>query len=162
MNQRLHNGGWGWLVWAFCSLAGCGGEASAFIEGLVLDPCVTNVPVCQQTAGCIMGEGKYLEGDFPGAFNFVVHTPQETEIEVELLFSARKHPGEELDIVWYEVGCHEALKYTSLGKDIFQEAGDDLVFAQTKRLQREGDHLIEVSSDAITHYFARIDVRPPE
>jgi hypothetical protein len=162
MDHTSHNRIWGWIAWVGCGLGGCGGEASAFIQGAVLEPCVTNVPVCQQTAGCIMGEGKYIEGDFPGGFNFVVTTPQETEITVELLFSERKHPGEELIIIWYEVGCHESLKYSSLGKDIFQEAGADLTLSQTKRVTRPGDHLVDVTSDAITHYYARVVITPPE
>jgi len=139
----------------------CGVSEGDFISGADHDPCESNIPVCQQTAGCAMGESKYIEGDFPGYTNFVVTTPADTTIVVKLFFKTRVHPGEDTEIIWYEPGCHDSYDYESEGKDIFSEAGGDRVFAKEQKVRRDGDHLIEIFSDARTHYFIRVELQTP-
>ena len=148
------------LLLAALSVA-CGVSEGDFIAGADYDPCESNIPICRQTAGCAMGENKYIEGDFPGYANFLVTTPADTTIVVKLFFKTRQHPGEDTEIIWYEPGCFDSFNYESKGDDIFAKAGGDRVFAQEHMVQREGDHLIEIFCDARTHYFARVELKTP-
>jgi len=142
--------------------AGCGLDEADFIQGAEFEPCLSTVPVCQVTAGCIMGEFKYLEGDFPGFRNFVVRTgTADTEIVVRMFFKTRKHPGEDTEIIWFEPSCSDSYSYESGSDDIFSKAGGDRIFSQSKTVRRSGDHLIEIYSDAYTHYFLRVDLITP-
>jgi hypothetical protein len=142
-------------------LGACGVSESDFISGADHDPCMANVPVCQTTAGCTMGENKYIEGNFPGFVNFVVTTPADTTIVVKMFFKTRIHPGEDTEINWYEPGCHDSYTYESMGADIFAIAGGDRVFSQKQRVRMSGDHQIDVYCDATTHYFIRVEVQTP-
>lgn len=141
---------------------GCGVDAGDFIQGAEYDPCQANIPVCQTTAGCSVNEATYLEGDFPGMRTFVVNTPADTEIEIRLFFSTRRHPGEDTEIRWYEPGCGDYYAWESLGVDLFAKAGSDRVFSQTHKVRVSGDHLIEIYSDATCHYFVRVGLTHPD
>jgi hypothetical protein len=148
------------LSLVFCFFA-CGVSEGDFIAGADLDPCLSNIPACNNSAGCTMGESKYIEGDFPGYRNFIVTTPADTTITVKLFLKNRKHPGEDTEIVWWEPGCHDSYVYESLGDDIFSVAGRDQVFTQSKKVKRAGDHLVEIYSDAICHFFVRVAIETP-
>ena len=148
------------VVWLLLVPA-CGPDAGAFIAGADVVPCMENVPVCQTSAGCIMGESRYVEGDFPGVINFVVTTPADTVIVVKLYFTKQVSPGEDTEITWYEPGCGDKQTYSSGVDDIFSKTGDDGVFSQEKEVRRQGDHLIEIVSDAYTHFYARIALDTP-
>ena len=130
-----------------------------FIAGAEHDPCMANVPVCQTTAGCTMGENKYIEGNFPGFTNFVVTTPADFTIVVKLFFETRGHPGEDTEINWYEPGCHDSYTYESMGADIFAIAGGDRVFSQEQKVRLSGDHRVDVYCDATTHYYLRVELQ---
>jgi hypothetical protein len=139
----------------------CGVSEGDFIAGADHDPCRINIPVCNQTAGCALGEWNYTEGDFPGFTNFIVTTPADTWIVVKLFFKDFKHPGDELEIVWYEPGCRDKYVYNLYNKDVYEMAGGDRVFAQEKKVRQAGDHLIEIYSDATTHFFVRVELKTP-
>jgi hypothetical protein len=145
-------------------LFACGVSEGDFVAGSDYTPCEDNVPAaCSKVpvVGCTMGENKYIEGDFPGYRNFLVTTPADTTIVVKLFFKTRTHPGEDTEIIWYEPGCFDSYNYESEGDDIFAIAGGDRVFAQEQEVKREGDHVIEIFSDARTHYFARVELNTP-
>jgi hypothetical protein len=142
-------------------LLGCGVDEGDFIQGADYEPCLSNLPICQQTAGCALGENKYTEGDFPGYLSFVVTTPADTTVVVKIFFKSRVHPGQDTEIIWYEPGCSDSYSYRSEGEDIFALAGSKRVFSQEQNLRRAGDHLVEVSSDAFTHYFLRVELKTP-
>jgi len=140
----------------------CGVSEGDFISGADHDPCESNIPVCQQTAGCAMGESKYIEGDFPGYTNFVVITPADATIVIKIFFKTREQPGVDTEIIWYEPGCNESYNYESGGEDIFAvAAGADGVFTKEQKIKIAGDHLIEIYSDALTHYFVRVELQIP-
>ena len=149
------------IVLGFCTVCGCGYDEADFISGARRDPCNANTPVCNGTAGCSMGEWNYIEGDFPGFINFLVTTPADTTIVVKLFFKDRKHPGEELEIIWYEPGCRQRYVYSSYLEDIFKIAGGDSVLAESKLVREPGDHLIEIYCDAWTHFFVRVELITP-
>jgi hypothetical protein len=146
------------LLLALCA---CGVSEADFISGADSDPCMANVPVCQTTAGCTLAESKYMEGDFPGFRSFIVTTPADTTVVVRLFFKTRVHPGEDTQIIWYEPGCHDSYTYESQGEDIFAKAGGDREFDQEMKVRMSGDHLVEIYSDATTHFFCRVDVQTP-
>lgn len=130
-----------------------------FIAGAEHDPCMANAPVCQTTAGCVMDETKYIEGYFPGFTNFIVTTSADATIVVKLFFETRKHPGEDTEINWYEPGCHESYTYESMGADVFAIAGEGRVFEQEQTVLQEGPHLVDIYSDANTHYYLRVELQ---
>ncbi|HOX45719.1 MAG TPA: hypothetical protein PK668_19115 [Myxococcota bacterium] len=150
----------GLIAW-LAALSGCGVSEGDFIAGADPDPCQGNVPVCATSAGCVLAETKYMEGDFPGLASFVVTTPADTTIEVRLFFKTRVHPGEDTEFVWYEPGCGDSYVWESGGIDMFSKAGADRVFSHSHMVRRAGDHLIEVYSDATTHYFLRVGLSTP-
>ncbi len=130
-----------------------------FTAGAEHDPCMDNVPVCQTTAGCVMEEDDYIEGHFPGFVNFVVSTTASATIVVKIFFETRLHPGEDTEIIWFEPGCHDSYSYESGGADIFDLAGEDLVFEQEQQVLLEGSHRVDIYSDATTHYYLRVEVQ---
>ena len=156
LRQIIFLGVWSLLVPA------CAADEGAFISDADGVPCQENVPVCNTSAGCVMGESRYIEGDFPGIINFVVTTPADTIIVVKLFFTNQINPGEDTEIIWYEPGCGDKQTYTNGVDDIFALTGGDGVFSQEKTVRREGDHLIEIESDAYTHFFVRVELDTPE
>jgi len=143
-------------------LGACGLAEEVFIAGADYDPCQATVGVCQTAAGCNMGETKYIEGDFPGFRSFVVKTlVEDTTLEIQIFFKTRKHPGEDTEITWYEPGCNDFYRYESFGEDIFAEAGADQVFIKAQKMRQSGPHLVEIYSDAYTHYLLRVVLNEP-
>jgi hypothetical protein len=147
-----------------CLLAGlgCGVDEGDFIAGADYEPCMGNVPACNRTAGCILGETKYTQGHFPGMVSFVVTTPADTFVEVSLFFKTRTHPGDDTEITWYEPGCSSSFRWESQGADLFAQAGSDRVFSKEHQLRQAGDHLIEIYSNATTNYFLRVVLTTPK
>lgn len=149
------------LSWTLAGAWACGVSEGDFIVGADHEPCMSNIPVCTTTAGCAMNETTYLEGDFPGMRNFLVTTPADTEVTIRIFFKTEVHPGDDTEIRWYEPGCSSYYVYESMGVDIFSKAGSDRTFSQTKLVRAAGDHLIEIYSDAWTHYFVRVELTTP-
>lgn len=140
-------------------VSGCGfGAEGNFTAGLSRDRCDGTFPVCQTTAGCTMGVGKYVEGSFPGARQFIVPAPEESIITLRVFFRSQIATGIDTEILWHEPGCFDTYQYLSEGADIFLEAGDDLIFEQSKQVFLSGDHLVEVISDAVAEYIIAVEV----
>lgn len=140
-------------------LTGCGlGAEDNFTRGLDRDRCEGTFPICSTAAGCVMGRGRYLEGRFPGTREFIVPAPEESFITVQIFFRTQLATGESTRILWNEPGCVDTYEWDSEGQDIFLQAGNDKVLEQTRQVFFEGDHLIEVSSDALAEYFIAVEV----
>jgi hypothetical protein len=136
-------------------------DEGAFIADAEGVTCDQSVPVCNTGAACVMGEARYIEDDFPGDINFVVTTPADTTIVVNIFFKEETSPGEDTTITWFEPGCGDKQTYFSGADDIFSKAGVDRVFSQQKKMRQAGDHLIEISSDAYAHIFVRVELIVP-
>jgi hypothetical protein len=149
-----------WLgLGALFALGGCGfGSEGNFTLGLSRERCDMTFPICQTTAGCTMGATRYIEGKFPGTREFIVNTPEDSIITVEIFFKTELATGVETRILWNEPGCFDTYEYESEGRDIFEEAGNDQIFSQSRQVYLPGDHLIEVTSDALAEYALRIKV----
>lgn len=139
--------------------SGCGlGAEGNFTAGLTLDRCDGTYPVCQTTAGCTLGVGKYVEGSFPGARQFIVPAPEEAIIKVKIFFREAVATGVDTEILWHEPGCFDTYQYASEGADIFLDAGNDKIFERQRQVFLAGDHLVEVFSDAVADYLLSVEV----
>ncbi len=143
------------------SAAGCGigsGAEGNFTSGLSHDRCDGTFPVCQTTAGCTMGAGRYLDGTFPGTRQFIVPAPEDAIINVRLFFKSETATGIDTEIFWNEPGCFDTYQYQSNGTDIFLEAGNSQIFEKQHQVFLDGDHLVEVISDAVAEYDLVVEV----
>ncbi len=163
MNER-HRGRWnvGRLICGFGGLlvaSACGtGPESNFTLGLELDTCNSTFAVCQTTAGCILNEDEYLEGSFPGSREFIVVADEEQIINVDIFFRTQVATGFDTEVQWSEPGCFDTFQYRSDGVDIFFEAGNDRILSVGQQIFLNGDHLVQVFSDATAEYLLRVRV----
>jgi hypothetical protein len=149
-------------------IAGCGlgNPEGNFISGRDEMLCSDVLPQCQGKAGgCVLDENHYITGAFPGTRKFLVETSQgDWIIKVLVFIEDRLSPGSETEVHWYEPGCKDHYKYqlttdsTSAG-DLFEQAGKTQVFAKEHVVTEDGDHLIEVYSDATCRYAIRVELR---
>lgn len=144
------------------ALSGCGaGALGNFTDGRDLERCDDTFPVCQTTAGCLLGEGRYIEGQFPGQRQVIVPAPAESVIHVDIFFQDQTAAGVDTEIRWHEPGCFDTYRWRSEGRDLFLLAGRSRLFTQSQQVVEGGDHLVEVFSDAIADYFLAVRVDAP-
>ncbi len=145
-------------VLALASACQFGSEAT-FIGRRALDTCDLELPVCNTTAGCKLTEEEgYLEGQFPGQRSIIVPTAGEATIRVSILWRSRLGPGADTELVWHEPACVDAYRYESQGIDVFADSNEQGIFVQQQKVFREGEHLVEIRSDATAEYLLRTDV----
>ncbi len=142
---------------ASCSLS----SEDTFTQGAKKDPCDNAIPVCSYTAGCRMIEGEnYIEGTFPGYRSFIVPTSGEASIAVIFYFRSQEAPGSDTEIVWYEPGCRDSVNHYLEGIDLFRQVGSDRQWTVVGAVYQEGDHLVEIRSDAAAEFMVKIEVSP--
>lgn len=153
----------GLLAVALAALgSGCGLSASDnFTRGLTEDRCDGTYPICATTAGCVLGENRYLKGSFPGTREVIVPAPAESIVTVRLFFVEQVAHGLDTRILLSEPGCIDTYEWASEGIDIFLEAGNDRVLEVTQEVFLDGDHLLEVSSDSVSDYVVQVEVVAP-
>jgi len=134
------------------------GAQGNFTSGLSRDRCDGTFPVCQTTAGCTMGVGRYLEGSFPGTRQFIVPAPADSVVNVRIFFKREQATGIDTEIFWNEPGCFDTYQYLSEGADIFLDAGNSQIFERSHQVFLDGDHLVEVISDMVADYVLVIEV----
>ncbi len=139
---------------------GCNfGSEAAFYGKRAFDTCDLELPVCNTTGGCkLVEEERYLEGTFPGQRQFIVPTAGEATIRVSIYWRTQLGPGADTEIIWHEPACVDAVRYESQGADIFADSNAQGIFIKQERVFREGEHLIEIRSDATADYLLRTDV----
>ncbi|MBN2497442.1 MAG: hypothetical protein JXR96_22815 [Deltaproteobacteria bacterium] len=149
-----------------CGDDGCGGDcgecpgaagycdADGFcqdlIAGLTRDPCEENHPICQTTAGCVLAEDEYVEGDFPGFRSFSFETQAAATVALELLFSGPFEEGA-YEITRYGAGCADA----SGGNQRFTPG---VPVVDSDAVDGSGEYLVEIYSETTAHYFLRISI----
>jgi hypothetical protein len=142
--------------------AGCGaGALGNFTDGLTLNRCDETHAVCARTAGCVLGEGGYLEGRFPGSRQMIVPTPADAVIHVDVFFVDQTAAGTDTRIRWHEPGCFDTYTWRSEGRDLFLLAGRGRRLTQSQQVREPGDHLVEIDSDAIAEYLLRVRIDAP-
>jgi hypothetical protein len=135
------------------------GTEAVFVGKRTLDECDLEVPVCNTTAGCTLTEEeRYLEGEFPGQRMFIVPTVGEATIRVSILWRTKLGPGADTEILWHEPACVDRYRYESQGVDVFADSNAQGIFVKEQRVFREGEHLVEIRSDATAEYLLRTDV----
>lgn len=145
------------------ALAGCGaGSLGNFTDGATLERCDDTFPVCETTAGCVLGEGRYIEGRFPGQRQVIVSAPAGGVISVQIFFLDQTAAGVDTEIRWHEPGCFDTYRWSSEGQDIFILAGDSRVLEESQQVVESGDHLVEVFSDAVLDYLMKVEVTAEE
>ncbi len=143
-------------------LSGCGlSAADNFTRGLTRDRCEGTYPICATTAGCVLGNNRYLEGSFPGTREVIVPAPAESIVTVRVFFVTQVAHGLDTRILLSEPGCIDTYEWASEGRDIFLDAGSDRTLEVTQEVFEDGDHLLEVSSDAIGDYVIQVEVIKP-
>jgi hypothetical protein len=135
----------------------CGTSVGGFAGARLLNECDGSYPVCNTAAGCVLSESQYVEGVLPGQRRVIFRTDGPARVRVRLLFTEERAPGKMTIIEWNEVGCSSQKAYSSMGRDIFQLAGDTQQLAVEQSLQTGGDHLIRLESDATARYQMRIE-----
>jgi hypothetical protein len=146
---------------AFLGLwSGCGfGSEAAFFGPRLLDTCDLELPVCNTTAGCkLVEEDRYIEGSFPGQKSLIVPTAGEATIRVSIYWRTQLGPGADTEIIWNEPACVDVTRYESQGADVFADSNAKGIFIQERKVFREGEHLIEIRSDATADYLLKTDV----
>lgn len=150
------------MILATSFFAGCSlSSEDSFIQGARLDPCDNAVPVCSYTAGCRLAEGdNYMQGVFPGYYNVIVPTAGEANISVLFYFRSQEAPGSDTEVIWNEPGCHDSYNYYTEGIDLFRQVGSDRLWTVSNRVYQEGDHMLEITSDASAEFLLKIELDP--
>jgi len=153
-----------WSLMPVALLSACEfGSESAFTQDTSYDSCNANIPVCNTTAGCkLIEEDKHIDGTFPGFRQMIVPTVGEAVIRIKIYFRTQLSPGVDTEILWYEPACVDVYRYESQGIDLFEEAGGEGILVREMRVFREGDHLVEIRSDATAEYILRTFVLTPD
>lgn len=141
-------------------VAGCNfGSEGAFIGKRQLDTCDLEIPVCNTTAGCkFTEEESYLERDLPGQAQLIVPTEGEATIRISIFWREQLGPGADTEIIWHEPACVDNFRFESQGRDVFADSNEQGIFVQEQKVFREGEHLIEIRSDATARILLRTDV----
>lgn len=148
------------LLGVLLGATACASAEDLFVSGRLRDTCNESWPVCTTVAGCMVGDTSYLEGKFPGTRRFIVKTDGQREISVVLFFKNEGAIGTETRIVWNEAGCGASSIEVIDGRSLFKEAAIDGTLKRSKNVFTEGDHLIEITSDATVDYLLRIETKP--
>lgn len=141
-------------------LSACGSSVGGFVGGRTLNRCEGSFPVCNTAAGCVLEESQYTEGLLPGERRVIFRTEIAAKVRVRLLFTEERSPGKATQIEWNELGCGSQKVYSSMGRDIFQIAGEGQQLVAEQPMETVGDHLIRLTSDATAKYQLRVEVVP--
>ena len=142
-------------------LAGCLSAEETFIGAGLPILCDDAYYICNVTAGCILDEDHYLEGVFPGTRRvvFVASVPEQ-DVRVRFYLKEMEAPGTELMVRIFEPSCTMGTANSSASLtdvDLFEEAGDDRTIIFELSVLDDGEHLVEIFSDASATYLLVIE-----
>lgn len=146
------------LAPALSPTEGCGNPADGFTSGRALDPCGETWPVCNTVAGCILGGGNYVQGTFPGTFQYVVQTPGPATVAVNVFLQNVTGAGTNTTIDWWETGCGSSFPQTVAGSVFVGETQQAGMFTRSQALTGTGDHLVTIQSDATASFLLDVTV----
>jgi hypothetical protein len=144
-------------------LSGCvAGLEDQFTSGRSEEFCIQSIPACAgYRAKCTLDPTRYAEISFPGQFEFLVQAQPEDQIQVQIFILNGRDAGLSTNIEWNEPGCADSYFYESGGLDIFEASRETKVFAQTKTVYEDGEHLIVIESDMNAEVFVSVDIIEP-
>ncbi len=135
----------------------CQTAEDEFIGSRLLDMCDDAYMICGVPSGCVLDEDHYVEGAFPGTQRVVVQAEdRDMELSIRIFFSSMKASGTELLVQIYEPDCTVDTTVSRAhlqDLDIFDEAGDNRTLTFELTTQKDGEHLLELYSDATTEYL---------
>ena len=135
------------------------GSEGTFIGPRALDTCDLEIPICNTTAGCkLVEEDRYIEGQFPGQRSMIVPTAGEATIRVEIFWRSQLGSGADTEIIWHEPACVDAFRFESQGANVFDDSNAQGIFIKDRKVFREGEHLVEIRSDATGEFLLRTSV----
>jgi hypothetical protein len=146
------------VVSLLCLVNGCNPE-STFAAGRDLDPCLANIPTgCGISARCVLDSDHYLAGTLPGSRQFLVRAPGEVDATFRVLLDERRSSGTAFVLTAHEPTCSAVSVYDNMGQDVFALTDSDGVLVVVLHLRSAGDHLVELTSDANSHYALMVDL----
>ena len=152
-----------WLLIAQVVLgsASCETAEEVFVGDRLAKLCDESYWVCNVSTGCVLDNDHYVEGVFPGTRRIVITTQEvEQDIRVRIYFRTQESPGTEILVQLYEPNCivNTALARENLvNVDLFEEAGDDRMLIFELTALEEGEHLLEIYSDASAEYLLVVE-----
>ncbi|MEK7704277.1 MAG: hypothetical protein AAB426_04905 [Myxococcota bacterium] len=135
----------------------------AFVHGRARDPCEQTIPACEGGlfASCELDDSRYTESHFPGAVRFLVRAEPLDRIEIGLYFADVRDSGLETTFYWYEPGCSEVYTERVEGSVLLDEAKDTGSVFRDRQVLEDGEHLVEVLSDAQSRVLVIVNVLEP-
>jgi len=138
---------------------GCVTAEDRFIQGRKEILCLTEFPVCDSIAGCELTREVYVSTAFPGEHQFIFRTAEaDVIVGVGVFFRERNYPGTEVITRLHTPDCGNYDEDTTHSDDTFQEAGDDRTLEFELDAGGEGDHLLQVFSDASATALIRAEI----
>ncbi len=138
-------------------LVSCRTAEEEFIGDRLLKICNDSYILCNFPTGCVLNGDHYVKGSFPGVRRVVVESDdRDAEFSVRLFLKNMKGSGTEMLVQLYEPDC---TVNTENGRvhledvDIFDKAGDDRTLMFELGVEGEGEHVLEIYSDASTAYL---------
>ncbi len=145
------------LFLAFAVLVSCQTAQEEFIGDRLLEICNDSYMLCNFPTGCVLNGNHYVKGSFPGVRRVVVESDErDAEFSVRLFLKNMKGSGTEMLVQLYEPDCTVNTVEGRLhleDVDIFDEAGDDHTLMFELGVEGEGEHVLEIYSDASTEYL---------
>ncbi len=170
------------LVFLLLGSTACRDAQEIFTEDRLENLCTGYVPTCGMVASCVLGEGQYIRGQFPGGATLVVRTDERhvstrtteaaddgdspgggaarSKMLVRMLLIDPTYPGTELRTRAYDNDCgnfDERLDQDIPG-GLFTLAGGDGVIDHPLEVTGLGDHMVTVFSDMNAEYLLRVDL----
>jgi len=141
------------LVVGAAAAGGCVSDDEVFTEGRLRTTCDGAIPICDSRGACILGNDKYIDGQFPGGNKLIVRTgTDDNDLIVRFLLREMLSPGTEILVRAYEPGCSNFDERHIEDTDLFERAGDDRTLEFDLDLPGRGDHLLEIFSDMGAEY----------
>jgi hypothetical protein len=143
------------------ALTSCETAEDAFIGRRLLTMCDDTYYICNRPTGCVLDTKHYVEGLFPGERRVVIATDEsDLDLRVRLFLKNMRSPGTEIWIQLYEPDCSMDTYFGRehlVDVDLFKEAGDDRMLIFELKASEEGEHLLEIYSDASTEYLLIVE-----
>ncbi|MCP4606126.1 MAG: hypothetical protein GY847_37375 [Proteobacteria bacterium] len=143
------------------SLLSCQTAEDAFIGNRLLTLCGDAYWICNVPSGCVLDDDHYSKKVFPDTHRVVIATEEpELEIRVRLFLSKMESPGTELLVQLYEPDCTQDINLARAHLtdiDLFEEAGDDRMLIFDLMAMQEGEHLLEIYSDASAEFLLIVE-----
>ncbi len=138
-------------------LVSCQTAEEAFVGDRLLSLCDESYSICGKPSGCVLDGNHFAESAFPGTTRVVVATDDaESSVSVRLFLSKMESPGTQLIVQLYEPDCSLETNFARASLedvDIFKEAGDDRTLLFDFKTFQEGEHLLEIFSDASAEFL---------